>query len=159
MLGDWHRLELPILRPFSRWAMEGLTLNRKKSRSRVFQLCASTAWVTMTILSWGIPKIEWFFEKAHGSIPIPLDLNRSQCVVSAKACVSAVACVNILGTSLGLRGPDGSVRQAADGMHQQTLDQEGLGGGRSCLSSSLNKKMCQNKVAAAKKALATTVLN
>ncbi|CAK9037185.1 unnamed protein product [Durusdinium trenchii] len=35
------------------------------------------------------------------------------------ACVSVVASVNILGTSLGLRGPDGSMRQAADGMHQQ----------------------------------------
>eukprot|EP00434_Breviolum_minutum_P041633 symbB.v1.2.037037.t1/scaffold5364.1/size27975/2 len=35
------------------------------------------------------------------------------------ACVSAVACVNIMGTSLGLRGPDGSVRRAADGMHNQ----------------------------------------
>ncbi|CAK9036881.1 unnamed protein product [Durusdinium trenchii] len=37
------------------------------------------------------------------------------------ACVSVVASVNILGTSLGLRGPDGSMRQAADGMHQQPL--------------------------------------
>lgn len=38
-----------------------------------------------------------------------------------EACVSAVACVNIMGTSLGLRGPDGSVRRAADGMHNQML--------------------------------------
>ena len=36
------------------------------------------------------------------------------------ACLSVVACVNIMGTSLGLRGPDGSVRQAADNMHKQT---------------------------------------
>ena len=35
--------------------------------------------------------------------------------------MSAVACVNIMGTSLGLRGPDGSVRRAADGMHNQML--------------------------------------
>ncbi|CAE7663099.1 unnamed protein product [Symbiodinium sp. CCMP2456] len=35
------------------------------------------------------------------------------------ACVASVACVNIMGTSLGLRGPDGSMLQAADGMHKQ----------------------------------------
>ncbi|CAJ1445737.1 unnamed protein product [Effrenium voratum] len=40
-------------------------------------------------------------------------------LASHLACLGSVAAVNILATSLGLRGPDGSVRQAADGMHQQ----------------------------------------
>ena len=62
-----------------------------------------------------------------------LGLNRPP----AQACVASVACVNIMGTSLGLRGPDGSMLQAADGMHKQTLGEGKLCGSQVAWKSGL----------------------